>query len=58
MPALDIAPDALDNPEQYASLDHIIPLSKGGTSKVVNLQLTHMKCNTEKGDTVEVDKKA
>ena len=58
MPPLDIAPEALDNPNQYASLDHILPLSKGGTSKIANLQLTHMKCNNVKGDTIEVDKKA
>jgi 5-methylcytosine-specific restriction endonuclease McrA len=58
MPPLDIAPDALDNPEQYATLDHITPLSKGGTSKIANLQLTHMKCNGDKGDSLEVDKKA
>ena len=58
MPALDIAPDTLDNPQQYASLDHILPLSKGGSSRIANLQLTHMRCNGDKGDTVEVDKKA
>ena len=58
MPPLDITPDALDNPEQYASLDHILPLSKGGSSRVANLQLTHLKCNNDKGDTIEVDKKA
>ncbi len=58
MPPLDIAPEALHNPDQYASLDHIIPLSKGGSSKVTNLQLTHMRCNGEKGDTIEVVKKA
>ena len=58
MPALDIAPTDLDNPEQYATLEHIIPLSKGGSGRIANLQLTHMKCNEDKGDSIEVDKKA
>ena len=28
-----------------ASLDHIVPLSKGGTHIYANVQLTHLKCN-------------
>ncbi len=28
-----------------ASLDHIVPLSKGGTHTYANVQLTHLKCN-------------
>jgi 5-methylcytosine-specific restriction endonuclease McrA len=28
-----------------ASLDHIIPVSKGGTSDPANLRLTHLRCN-------------
>lgn len=32
------------------SLDHIIPLSKGGTHALKNLQLTHLECNIKKGN--------
>lgn len=35
------------NPKS-ASLDHIIPLSKGGTHTHNNVQLAHLKCNMEK----------
>lgn len=33
---------------KYATIDHIVPLSKGGTSFISNLQLTHEKCNWDK----------
>ena len=59
MSPLDIAQDDLDNPGQYATLDHILPVSKGGTNRTSNLQLAHNKCNNEKGDTyIEMDQKA
>ena len=32
----------------FASLDHIIPLSKGGTHTYNNVQLVHLKCNLRK----------
>lgn len=32
-----------------ASLDHIHPLSKGGTHTWNNIQLAHIKCNKQKG---------
>ena len=32
------------------SLDHIIPLSKGGTHTRDNVQLSHLRCNLSKGD--------
>lgn len=32
-----------------ASIDHILPLSKGGTHEPRNVQLTHLRCNVEKG---------
>lgn len=31
------------------SIDHIIPVSKGGRSTLDNLQATHLVCNQEKG---------
>jgi 5-methylcytosine-specific restriction endonuclease McrA len=30
------------------SIDHIIPLAKGGTNDLTNLQLAHLHCNLEK----------
>lgn len=32
------------------SIDHIIPLSKGGTHESINVQLTHLRCNIQKGN--------
>ncbi|UPW09799.1 HNH endonuclease [Gordonia terrae] len=32
-----------------ASLDHIVPLSKGGSHTYDNVQLAHLKCNLRKG---------
>lgn len=37
-----------------ASLDHIIPLSKGGAHTAANTQLAHLRCNTEKRDSLPV----
>lgn len=34
-----------------ATLDHIIPISKGGTNKKENLRIICRKCNEEKADT-------
>lgn len=36
-----------------ASLDHVLPLSKGGTHTYANTQLAHLDCNVAKGDRVE-----
>ena len=35
-----------------ASLDHIIPRSRGGKNDLSNLQLVHDRCNNEKADQV------
>ena len=48
---------AVDNELAYphpmsASLDHIQPLSKGGTHTWANLQLAHLTCNVSKGNRV------
>ena len=38
----------------YPTIDHIIPLSKGGGHTWDNVQLAHLGCNSTKGDNVEV----
>ena len=38
-------------------VDHIIPVAKGGTSDIDNLQLTHRICNRQKSDKVVIDAK-
>lgn len=36
--------------DEYPSIDHIIPIAKGGTHTWNNVQLAHRKCNTIKRD--------
>ena len=36
-----------------ASLDHVIPLSRGGSHQSSNVQLAHLRCNTSRGNKVE-----
>ncbi len=36
-----------------ASLDHVIPLSRGGSHLATNVQLAHLRCNTSRGNKVE-----
>ena len=43
---------AFPNP-MCASLDHVIPLSRGGSHKTSNVQLAHLRCNTSRGNKVE-----
>ena len=38
-----------------ASLDHILPLSKGGHHIPENVQAAHLSCNVRKGNRVEAD---
>lgn len=35
-----------------ATLDHIIPLAKGGVHAPSNMQLAHDRCNSDKGDSL------
>jgi len=35
---------------KLATLDHVIPMAKGGADEAPNLKLTHLKCNNKKGD--------
>lgn len=37
----------------YPSIDHIIPMSKGGGHTWENVQVAHIICNSEKGDKLE-----
>ena len=32
------------------SIDHIVPLSKGGSHELSNVQLAHRRCNYQKGN--------
>ena len=34
----------------YPSIEHIIPISKGGTHSWDNIKLAHISCNSKKGD--------
>lgn len=34
----------------YGTIDHIIPLSKGGPHQYENVQLAHSSCNSKKGN--------
>jgi 5-methylcytosine-specific restriction endonuclease McrA len=38
-----------------ASVDHIVPLSRGGQHSLINVQSAHLGCNSSKGDRIEVD---
>ena len=55
-PLCQICAELMDwQSEQYAqrvSLDHIIPISKGGTHTMDNVRLVHLSCNSRKGDKV------
>jgi 5-methylcytosine-specific restriction endonuclease McrA len=33
-----------------ASVDHIVPLSRGGQHSMINVQSAHLGCNSGKGD--------
>lgn len=38
--------------EQYPSIDHVIPLAKGGLHAWSNVKLAHKGCNEQKGDRI------
>lgn len=38
--------------EHYPNVEHVIPISKGGTHTWDNVKLAHRKCNWEKGDKI------
>jgi len=37
-------------PKNLATLEHILPLSKGGTNEMANLSISHAKCNHARGN--------
>jgi 5-methylcytosine-specific restriction endonuclease McrA len=41
-------------PFDVFTVDHIIPLSKGGAHAVANLQLAHLACNIRKGNRISL----
>ncbi len=43
----------LKNPDRFSfSIDHIIPLSKGGSNLFDNVQAAHLSCNSSKNNRV------
>ncbi|MEO1303442.1 MAG: HNH endonuclease [Pseudomonadota bacterium] len=38
--------------KRRATIDHIVPISKGGADQLENLQLAHANCNKIKGNRV------
>ncbi|WP_210434349.1 HNH endonuclease [Virgibacillus sp. SK37] len=38
--------------DDYPSIEHVIPISKGGTHTWDNVKLAHRKCNNLKSDKV------
>ena len=47
-----VDPDVSWPDPMSASLDHVLPLSKGGTHTYENVQLAHLTCNVSKGNRV------
>ena len=45
-----------NNPLQRATIDHVVPKSKGGKNDLENLQLAHAECNFLKGNSLEGEK--
>lgn len=41
-----------------ATVEHIIPLSRGGTHTWDNVAPSHAKCNFEKGDSLDIGQEA
>lgn len=50
-----VDPSLGDRHPMMRSLDHVIPISKGGNHEPSNVQLAHLVCNMRKGDRVLED---
>ena len=46
--------DAVITGDYYPSIDHVIPLSKGGAHSWTNVKLAHRRCNTFKSDKTKI----
>ncbi|MGW0780327.1 HNH endonuclease [Streptomyces sp. NPDC002913] len=47
---LPIEPDTAWPDPMSPSIDHVIPLSRGGAHSMANVQSAHLGCNSSKGD--------
>ena len=45
-----VAPARPPVPPKSVTIDHILPLSKGGKSDLANLRPAHYRCNTRRGN--------
>lgn len=45
----------LDDAGTAATIDHLMPVSKGGTDDMSNLRLACRRCNEEKADAIGLD---
>ncbi|KOT94554.1 hypothetical protein ADK70_12445 [Streptomyces rimosus subsp. pseudoverticillatus] len=53
---LPIDPEIAWPSPMSASMDHIIPLSRGGLHSMINVQSAHLSCNSSKGDHLAVER--
>lgn len=44
--------ERIKTPKNYATIDHVIPINKGGSFKEENLQLLCYRCNHKKSDKI------
>ncbi|MET7924735.1 HNH endonuclease [Streptomyces sp. NPDC005349] len=49
---LPIDPEVAWPSPMSASVDHIVPLSRGGSHSIINVQSAHLGCNSRKGDKI------
>ena len=47
---LPIDPDAIDGSPDRATVDHVVPKSRGGPTEPGNLRLAHARCNGHRGN--------
>jgi 5-methylcytosine-specific restriction endonuclease McrA len=45
------------NADEYGSIDHVLPVSKGGTHTWNNVRLAHRGCNMAKRDRTVYEKR-
>ncbi|MGW6946179.1 HNH endonuclease [Streptomyces xanthophaeus] len=50
---LPIDPEVAWPDPMSASVDHIVPLSRGGQHSMINVQSAHLGCNSSKGDRLD-----